>query len=340
MLVAGGFGYLLYVDDSSKLRSVRKMCSRGILGWNSSIFEGIPPYTKRKTLPRQTIAHLASNERYSIVWTVDGKCFATGQTLFRTKTWREVASLAKINVSQVTSGGQHTLIVDTDGQLWNFGEQVGFGHMRFFTGPQKRPEFPRVKLIASGLRFGVVVDYDDMLWGLGQFPYSGVQHEKDITPVGEFDSPVKAVRCTSDACFVLLDNGLVHGCGDLQKHFYTRVHLSQEMAEIKSLEDIEKMTCGRDNALFFDCSGQAWLLGPNYCSDFRFATSSDPVRLEQFDGYEQVEAFGESIVYLHEGALYSYGNINPMNPTDPYLVSDDHGVCLSYSRARIKSANC
>lgn len=153
-----------------------------------------------------------------------------------------------IKFKAIAAGCWHSLILDEDGEVWSFGSdaygQLGLGSIKTSRVPRKielrdNKGLQKVKAIAAGKFYSLILDVDGNIWEWGQRPYNdrgGTPVQKNIIPArihisdkGE-EVRFKAIAAAYKHCLLLDENGFVWSFGSNQ---------NQQLTSDKSVKSYE-----------------------------------------------------------------------------------------------------
>ncbi|KAL1491001.1 hypothetical protein ABEB36_011663 [Hypothenemus hampei] len=174
----------------------------------------LPKFTEEKDEPKL----ISCNCKLNLVLTTKGLLYSVPE---------QVADFINSNVIDIKTGKEHALLLDTSGNVYTMGcgskGQLGTGQLDDHTTPELLQALAGIKIVkiaAGGWHSACVSEQGDLyLWGwndkgqLGQNDWTVLATPKAVDIGENTEVNVKKVACGTKHTMVLLENGLLYGCG-------------------------------------------------------------------------------------------------------------------------------
>ncbi|HQO21066.1 MAG TPA: hypothetical protein PK747_00145 [Acidobacteriota bacterium] len=206
----------------------------------------------------------------------------------------ELRSLAKI--CAVSAGSAHSLAIDTDGNVWswgnNFSGQLGIGNLESLDHPVRIPDLTEVVKISGGAWGSLALENDGTVW---QWGYFGPE------PCGNCGPP----------------DGLV------------------APMKVANLEDVENVAAWGYTALVLKKDGTVWAWGNNASGQLGDGTNVDSDIPVQVEGLADIIWIDDGMALRSDGTVWQWsGTVFPAQPipgfTNVYRISSgsDHKLAI------------
>ncbi|MCL2088900.1 MAG: Ig-like domain-containing protein [Oscillospiraceae bacterium] len=241
----------------------------------------------------------------------------------------QVAALSGVNVIAVAAGGEHSVALDDNGDIWTWGYnhfgQLGDKLAADRNLPFKVTEINKVTAIAAGQGHTVVVRRDGSVWSWGNNDFgqlgNGTRTNPSTNPAFTL-APVQAIGLDHGVTEIaagehfsvaLKEDGSVWTWGDnfhgqLGDGLYTASNIP---VQTKGLADVTAITAGYAHAAAVRSDGTVWSWGYNLCGQLGDGSVVDRNQPEQIEGlsgivsiaagYNHTDALGE------DGSVWSWG---------------------------------
>ena len=200
----------------------------------------------------------------------------------------------KNKIEQIACGFEHTLFLDRNNRVWGCGNnkngQLGLKFKKIIQKPTmihfesdlSQVEEIKVKKIACGANYSIVVDKNDRLWSFGRNEYGllGLSDQIDryvphLIPqsyfVSKIEKELKIAQISCGFCHLIIldEEGNVWSCGNNQfgqlglldyEHRSIFHMISQSSFENRK---ICKVACGYQHTMLIDDKGRVWSFGNN-----------------------------------------------------------------------------
>jgi alpha-tubulin suppressor-like RCC1 family protein len=282
--------------------------------------------TERKTPEKVTsmsnehVVEVSAGKDFSLALTSKGKIFSEGNNdqgqlgqgdNQQRTTFTEITSIPT-NITFISSGYQHTLALDENGDVWPWGSnssgELGLGHNNNQPTPTKVILPSPITQISAGGQFSAALSKEGVLflWGHlseGQIGLGSTDH-KNIPQQLPLSEKVVYFSCGSNHVLALTENGklLSWGYNDYGQlgHGDTTGRLSPTEISVDFGAEIATIACGACHSLVFTKSGNIFIWG-----------SSENGEL----GFEILFAFTDLVIL--EGLSFPLRLTTASNPCDP-----------------------
>ena len=204
--------------------------SRGQLGLGTSDYSAHSTFTQVTTNINNDVSQISGGSNHTIILKNDGNLWCCGynnrgqlglgDTTDRT-TFTQITTNISNDVSQISGGGYHTIILKNDGSLWCCGRN-NYGQLGL-NDTTDRTTFTQVsndvKQIACGGYYTYILKNDGSLWACGN-NYNGELGLNDTTDRSTFtqvtaniNNDVKQIACGWAYTFIIKNDGSVWACG-------------------------------------------------------------------------------------------------------------------------------
>ena len=226
-------------------------------------------------------------------------------------------------IVQVSCGGAHTALLDSQGRVWTFGQgdygQLGLDDDEARTIPTLISELPRIKQISCGKKHTAVVDIHGQVWtfGYGEFGQLGLDDDVDEyipTMIPGLEEEIVQVSCGGTHTALLDSQGRVwtFGQGDFGQ---LGLGNNQDVAiptMIPGLANIEQISCGYAHTACLDIQGKAWTFGYGEYGRLGLGdnrTRNTPIVIPGFEGIKQISCGGDHTVILDtQSRVWAFGS--------------------------------
>lgn len=269
--VAGGFDHTLMLDSSGQVWATGSN-KEGQLGLGCEQKYATKPIII-ESLKDKFIKSIAANSYVSFAIDDDGNVWSFGSNkYFRLGHYELISQYFKPkkieglnNIISLAIGKNHSLALDTFGQVWGFGNNKYWqiGNVAAF---RKIPELSNIKYIAAGVHNSFAVDIEGNIWSfgrndVGQLGWKNGDNGSLIKKIPTLQH-VKSVVAGNMHTIVLLENGSVFSFGDRplgglgNENFY-----SFEPQQIDKLPNIIDAAAGYHHTLLVDVEGNIFVFG-------------------------------------------------------------------------------
>ena len=230
---------------------------------------------------------------------------------------RQWPSQVAANVSAVSAGNSHTLIVKTDGSLWASGlnstGQLGDGTTIQRNAPVQILS-GGVQAVAAGSDFSLIVKTDGSLWTMGDNSFGqlgdGTTTQRNA-PVQILSGGVQAISAGGDHSLILKTDGSLWAMG---YNYYGQLGdgtTTQRNAPVQILSGgVQAISAGQSHSLILKTDGSLWAMGWNVSGQLGDGTTTQrnaPVQI--LSGGVQAVAAGQyhSLILKTDGSLWAMG---------------------------------
>lgn len=264
-------------------------------------------------------------------------------------------------VKQVSCGFQYTAFLDTEGQIWTFGNDLNNklgrgvhlpGHDRVYV-PTIIPGFRNLKYVACGQHHTAFLDAQGQVWtfGLGTTGQLGHGNTTDFnvpTMISGFKD-IKQISCGSLHTAFLDAEGCPWTFGySGQGQTGHRGHRGNVLipTRIPGFQGLKEISCGVNHTAFLDAEGQIWTFGNNMFRKLGHRIplaghdiTDIPTMIPGYRNVKQVRANKECTIFLtQEEKLmlvgldsYSKNSLHKMEGSPIVLPQVEHVLTFSSS---------
>ncbi len=228
------------------------------------------------------------------------------------------------NVMAVSAGGQHSLVLKSDGSLWamgfNIAGQLGDGT---FNQSARRPEqiVRNVVAIAAGFYHSLLVQTNGSLWAMG---YNREGELGDgttmarITPELIVPSNVTTVAAGQYHSLFIKSNGSLwamgyNNVGQLGDGTTNNAHVPEQIVA----SNVVAVAAGYDHSLFLKADGSAWGMGFNFDGELGDGAggvfgsyANQPEQIVSSNVVAIAAGSGYSLFLKSDGSVWATGIIN------------------------------
>jgi len=229
-----------------------------------------------RTLVDHKVAFVTNSKYYSLAWTPAGECYGTGEFSGKEKcqTWRQMKSLSQCVISLVCSGFKHTLVLDTSGRVFVYGNnkygQCGLDPKNEMVDSLSliSTNVP-VNLIAAGGTHSLFVDQSKTLWTFGdnrsgQLGLTNKQNQFSPIANPKNFSSIRSIHGSKLASFVLDEEGTVFYSGRLEYREISEQNQSTFFVPHTELpHPVIRLIVGCDHCFLIDQEEEVWAFGQN-----------------------------------------------------------------------------
>ena len=174
------------------------------------------------------------------------------------------------------SGVNHTVTLADNGEAHSFGlndcGQLGLGHNNNVSLPKPIPNLPKIKQIACGQKFTVIVDYEGFIWSFGENKYGqlGTGNKTDFNVPQKILEipPVLSVDCGYEHTLIITNDSNLWSCGNNSDGQLCLGNKENQLKPQKtSFSNISKVSAGYQHSLFQDCKKEIFACGSNKCGE-------------------------------------------------------------------------
>lgn len=217
----------------------------------------------------------------------------------------------------ISAGGGHTMVIDTDGNLWGWGNnfvgQVGDGTRDNRYSPIRI--MSDVVMVSSGRSFTTAVTEDNSLWIWGI--NIGVRDSNYNEPV-RIMGDVVAVSAGGDHAMAITDDGSLwawgsNASGQLGLGHEIRMGFTDYSIPVRIMEDVVAVSSGNDHTMALTADGSLWTWGSNTTGQLGhgvlgmgFPEHVKPVRIMENVVAISAGAF-HSMAIRNDGSLWAWG---------------------------------
>jgi alpha-tubulin suppressor-like RCC1 family protein len=245
--------------------------------------------TKRKTpekvtsMSNENVVQVSAGEAFSVALTSKGRIFSEGNNSYgqlgqgdnqpRT-TFTEITSIPT-NITFISSGSQHTLALDENGDVWSWGlnsnGQLGLGHNNNQLTPSKVILPSPITQISAGGYFSAALSKEGVLflWGSSDRRQLGLgsRDNKNTPQKLPISENIVYFSCGYRHVLALTENGklLSWGCNDHGKlgHGDTTHRHSPTLISFDFGAEMATIACGVHHSLVFTKTGSIFIWGHN-----------------------------------------------------------------------------
>ncbi|MDG0789422.1 WG repeat-containing protein [Cohnella ginsengisoli] len=213
----------------------------------------------------------------------------------------------------------HFLALDTDGNVWgwgtNIGNQLGEADQSYLVVPAKIKGIDDVKLISAGYGHSTAVKKDGTVWKWGSNAAGalGVDPDKlDFTAKPMQVQGIDHVKAIADSAYYTLalkEDGTVWGWGANDKGQLGIGRFSAQESQpvqIQSLPRVTAIYAAFNEGYAVTSDGNVWRWGAALKCDgvCKEAPAAEPVR---FEGLSRVQSLSDEIAILQDGTVAKWG---------------------------------
>lgn len=251
----------------------------------------------------------------------------------------------EIVVKSISSGGNHTLFLATDGSLYGCGSnmehQLGNQQALHIVNPVKIPG--EYRIVCSGWEYSFKLDASSQLWCTGSGPKGELGIGKDklkvddwhkVTLKSDLGSEIIDIKTGLNHIVVLFSDGSVYGWGASRKgqlgSDHVEAKVTYEPVPIShGLGSVTHIACGRDyTAVGNGDTGHVVILGPDRLKVKQQQPDLPPFKT-LMSGWSSIHILGR------DGSLISWGN-NANGQTDgptqagisALAIGSEHGLAV------------
>jgi len=303
----------LFLDTEKKLYTFGwNPYDSGYLNINVSTTEPHVCLVDEFSAPLKAITGTGS---YTLAWDVDGNCYGNGHAAasdhpkpFRPSEWTRLAQFSHLDIMQVESGQDHSIMLTKEGEVVLFGV---ISHLKIENLSINTP----VRLVGCGQNFAHLVDVNDRIYALGSNPSGqlGTGDLKDCPGPTVIDLKVRpqSIRGGSRFTLILEQSGKVYLSGESFMN-------TNQFKKMKKVPLMSGIIVGGDFGFLIDTSGKIWSFGYNTFGQQgpnRSVTSSreylKPKVVRSFDQVQCISAgMSHTLVLDQQNRLLSFGNTN------------------------------
>ena len=224
----------------------------------------------------------------------------------------------------VVCGYSFTVCLDSFGNVWSFGGNVGgqLGHGN--NSPQWEPKqiagLEGIVSLACGTNHFVCVDYDGNVFACGENRYGSCGFDGGSSNLPRALSSfafITSVSCGQDHTLCLDDGGKVWGFGCNSKSQLGMPSKIQSQAQprlIENLSNISHVDCGIFHSVCLDYEGNIWTFGFNMCGQLGtgdYKKKWIPSKLVAFGGHPIVQfscGNNHTMCIDDSGRVWGFGN--------------------------------
>ena len=228
-------------------------------------------------------------------------------------------SEAPRNVQQIAAGGDHSLAITADGNLWawgsNGGGQLGDGTNNDSNVPVRITGLSNVQQIAAGESHSLAITADGNLWAWGLGDGTDTRSNVPVRVTGL--SNVQRIAAGGDHSLAITADGNLWAWGD---NFYGQLgdgtnNASNVPVRVTGLSNVQQIAAaGGVHSLAITADGNLWAWGSNLSGRLGDGTNNNsnvPVRVTGLSNVQQIAAGSRhSLAITADGNLWAWGNNN------------------------------
>jgi alpha-tubulin suppressor-like RCC1 family protein len=287
-VIAAGTDYSLTLDSDGKVYATGYN-NRGQLGFGNNTNSNV--FTEVTSLNGKTITAIAAGQYHSLALDINGNLYATGYNIFGTlglndmthrNSFTEVPLPANINIIAMAAGGWHSLILDSNGNIYATGDNyygtLGLGSTAEYYSFTKVP-FPvnvNITAIAAGYDHSLALDSNGKVYvtggnycgqlGMGDSGYETSRYNFTEVPLPT-NTNIISIAARLNHSIVLDSNGKVYTTG---RNDYGQLGLGDTndrnaFEEVTSLngKNITAIAAGDLHSFAFANDGKVYATGLN-----------------------------------------------------------------------------
>lgn len=266
----------------------------------------------------QPIVSASMSETYTLFLDIEGHFWFCGSLVCPQKEQNIPVQIDNVSdIIKISSGGQHSLLLDHKGNVFSFGEnnrgQLGFDDSNREILPRKITGIPVISDICCGRYHSILLDIHGQCWGFG----SNCTGQLDMVPGCDGNSvlfvhtPVKI--CTPPIHLIAAGHSFTVLI-DINNNIYTlgdRTISAPGPRSLNVLPEIKKAYCGYSHILLVDVNAGCWVYGNNDQGQLGLGYFSPPFRLTKLKFDHNIHSallFGNSTLIINgEGECFSFG---------------------------------
>lgn len=218
----------------------------------------------------------------------------------------------------ISAAGDHSIVVDSKGGLWLWGETATEGESKRVLTPKQVAGVSEVAAVTGDYGYSLFLKKDGTVWGWGNNRYgvlgdgTRIDRIKPVQVTGL--EKVKEISSFNDSALALKEDGTVWAWGD---RLYGQLGTSREdgeyAAQVPGLAEITAIEAGSSSSIALKKDGTVWAWG--YGPQVDIATkgpANTPSQVEGIDQVIDVAAKGDSLLALKkDGTVWEWGGGGP-----------------------------
>jgi alpha-tubulin suppressor-like RCC1 family protein len=259
----------------------------------------------------------------------DGTVLAWGMnTSLYAINWSAPRSIdAPKNITAISTGDLHVLVLRNDGTVWAFGEnrlgELGDGNNLSTSQWVQVEGLDNVKAISAGSSYNLALKDDGTVWAWG-YNIHGQLGIGSIDPDGVFSprqvqglTNVTAVWADNFNSFALTSDGTLWGWSDNgEGELGDGTNMTRIIPERLPIENVVAVDCEQQHTLFLKDDGSVWACGLNYNGQLGIGNKThtiyeftcSPVQVKEISDVVAVSAgSSHSVALKRDGTVWTWG---------------------------------
>lgn len=225
-----------------------------------------------------------------------------------------------MNMAKISAGGTHSLIIDSDGNVWSWGSTIGGVLGVGDTGrdkyklPVKIEDFTDVVAVSASTSSSLALKGDGTVWAWGTNIGNGKRTSESAVPVKvEGFNDAVAISAGYWHNMVLKGDGTVwawgrNKWGNIGNGSKTDVY---KPTQVSKLKDVKAIAAGQEHSLALKTDGTVWAWGGNKSGQLGNGYNEDKTTPVRVVGLEDVVAIAagdyHSVALKSDGTVWTWG---------------------------------
>ena len=225
-------------------------------------------------------------------------------------------------IKSAAAGGNHSLILKTDGTLWACGDntygQLGDGTTTNRSTPIQVKSVANIQSVAAGYDYSLILKNDGTIWACGNNVYGQLGDgttNSHSTPLQTLTvSSIQGISAGDGHSLFLKTDGTVLSCGynsNGQLGDGTTTNRSTPVL-VTGINSVKSVSAGGAHSLILRIDGTVWACGNNYSGQLGDSTTTDRLTLVQITSIINVQQLfaggNHSIALKNDGTIWTWGS--------------------------------